>query len=361
METKIMIGVLDMQEEIKFVTELVELEIILSDAYILCIDTETRPSFLDVNTKYAWYPTSIIQIAVRTTAEIECVIIIDLIDFSNDKRSLSQLDKILSNVMGNVDIVKVGLGLENDLRDLCISYPTLSAFRHVPSIIDVNALFRYLQPDMNHDTSLKKLASKYLQHDLAKTMQCSDWAKRPLSSAQMNYALKDALVLLRLYDAMSCKAMKEDNFNLTLLMKRFQNGVENKPLKKKIASVTAERSLRKDSQRAGNIQHQNNKSGININSVDNSNDNSSKLCNNLATDNTSKGDNSMSDMISSSQPASSEALFSIDRKPIERYKHTGTLLPSIYYICHSTEYCKEPVWEVTLEQLTAEAEWGAIR
>jgi hypothetical protein len=359
METKILIGVLDMQEEIKFVTKLVELENMLSDAYILCIDTETRPSFLDLNTKYAWYPTSIIQIAIRTTAEIEFVIIIDLIDFSNDKRSLSQLDKILLKVMTNVDVVKVGLGLENDLRDLCISYPTLSAFKNVPSIIDANALFRYLQPDMKHDTSLKNLSSKYLRHDLSKTMQCSDWAKRPLSSAQMNYALKDALVLLRLYDAMSCMAMKKDNFNLTLLMKRFQSEVKNKPLK--IASVTAERSLTKDSQRTENIHHKSNKSGININGDDNSNDNSRNSSNDLATGDTSKGDNSMSNTISSSQPASSEALVSIDGKPIDLYKHTGTLLPSIYYICHSTEHCKEPVWEVTLEQLTAEAEWAAIR
>jgi hypothetical protein len=360
MEKKILIDVLDMQEEIKFVTKLVELENILSDAYILCIDTETRPSFLDLNTKYAWYPTSIIQIAIRTTAEIECVIIIDLIDFSNDKRSLSQLDKILSNVMRNIDVVKVGLGLEKDLRDLCISYPTLSAFKNVPSIIDTNTLFRYLQPDVKHDTSLKNLASKYLQHDLAKTMQCSDWAKRPLSSAQMNYALKDALVLLRLFDAMSSKAMKNNNkFNLSLLMKRFQIEVKNKPLK--IASVTAERSLTKDSQRTGNIQRQNNKNGITINNGDNSNDDSSKSSNDLATNETSKGDNSMSNMISNSQPASSESLFSTDSYSIDPYKHTGTLLPSIYYICHSTDYCKEPVWEVTLEQLTAEAEWGAIR
>jgi hypothetical protein len=142
-------------------------------------------------------------------------------------------------------------------------------------------------------------------------------------------------------------------------MKTFQNGVKNWPLK--IGSVTAERSLTKDSQRTGNIQHKNNKSGININSGDNSNDNSSKLSTDLATDDTSKDDNSMSNMISSSQPATSEALFSIDRKGIDLYKYTGTLLPSIYYICHSTLYCKEPVWEVTLEQLTAEAEWGAIR
>lgn len=359
METKILIGVLDMQEEINFVTKLVELEKILSDAYILCIDTETRPSFLDKNTKYAWYPTSIIQIAIRTTAEIECVIIIDLIDFSNDKRSLSQLDKLLFNVMGDVDVVKVGLGLGNDLRELCISYPTLSAFKNVPSIIDANALFRYLQPDMKHDTSLKNLASKYLQHDLAKSMQCSDWAKRPLSSAQMNYALKDALVLLRLYDAMSSEAMKKDNFNLTLLMKRFQNGVKNMPSKN--TPATAERNLTKDSQGSRNVRHKNNKSGININSGDNNNDNSSRLSNDLATNDIFKGDYSMSNLISSSQPATSEALFSIDRKPFDLYTHTGTLLPSIYYICHSIEFCKEPVWEVTTEQLAAEAEWRTIR
>ena len=43
----------------------------------------------------------------------------------------------------------------------------------------------------------------YLNFNLVKKQQLSNWAKRPLTEAQMKYAACDALVLLRLYDAMS--------------------------------------------------------------------------------------------------------------------------------------------------------------
>lgn len=186
---------LDLKEEIKFITtqNLVELEALLCDAYIVGIDTETRPSFFNKKTRFAQYPTSIIQIAIRTKAEQEYAIIIDLLSFSNNNVSLALLNKSLLATMSSTDIVKVGQGLENDLREICTSYPALTAFKDVPSIIDTNKLLRYLQPEIKQDVSLKNLTRNFLHCNLVKTQQCSDWGRRPLSSSQLDYAAGDAV------------------------------------------------------------------------------------------------------------------------------------------------------------------------
>eukprot|EP00596_Hydrurales_sp_CCMP1899_P004330 CAMPEP_0119045060 /NCGR_PEP_ID=MMETSP1177-20130426/36708_1 /TAXON_ID=2985 /ORGANISM="Ochromonas sp, Strain CCMP1899" /LENGTH=234 /DNA_ID=CAMNT_0007016175 /DNA_START=185 /DNA_END=886 /DNA_ORIENTATION=- len=130
--------------------------------------------------------------------------------------------------MSSSDIVKVGQGLENDLREICTSYPALTAFKDVPSIIDTNKLLRYLQPEIRQDVSLKNLTRNFLHCDLVKTHQCSDWGRRPLSSSQLDYAAGDAVVLLRLFDAMTSEAIDKGAFELIPLLKRFQHGVSTK-------------------------------------------------------------------------------------------------------------------------------------
>jgi hypothetical protein len=41
--------------------------------------------------------------------------------------------------------------------------------------------------------------------NLVKSHQCSSWGSRPLSDGQIHYAACDALVLIRLYDALCCE------------------------------------------------------------------------------------------------------------------------------------------------------------
>ena len=221
---------LDLQDDIIYVTtkNLIDLERILSDAYILGIDTETRPSFFNKKTRFGRFPTSIIQIAVRTKSEQEFVAIVDLLNFSEHDCALVALDNVLIKCMSSSDVVKMGQGLENDLREICIFYPTLNAFKVVPSIVDTNVLYRFLLPEIKQDTSLKNLTRTYLHCNLIKTQQCSDWGRRPLLQSQIDYAARDALVLLRLFDAMTCEALEKDDFNLSLLLRTFQEGVSNK-------------------------------------------------------------------------------------------------------------------------------------
>lgn len=221
---------LDLRNDIILITvrNLKNLESILADAYIVGIDTETRPSFYNRKTRFGRYPTSIIQIAVRNKSEEEFVAILDLLNMSSDGKAMDNLNRILLNCLSDDNVVKVGQGLMNDLSEICTAYPTLTSFRDVPSIMDTNVLYRHLQPEIKQDISLKNLALNYLHCDLIKTEQCSDWARRPLSSSQIKYAAGDALILLRLFDAMTCEAAEKEGFNLSLLLRKFQYGVSSK-------------------------------------------------------------------------------------------------------------------------------------
>jgi ribonuclease D len=69
----------------------------------------------------------------------------------------------------------------------------------------MHAVVRYLNPSIVRWPSLKHLVEEHLHSTLRKDQQKSNWAWRPLSPKQQHYAACDALVLLRLFDAMRCK------------------------------------------------------------------------------------------------------------------------------------------------------------
>ena len=236
---------LDLKNDIILLTSrnLCKLQNILLDAYIIGIDSETRPSFYDRHNKYARNPTALIQIAVRNKKGNEFVAIVDLLQISCDVKAMDELNSILQETMLSADIVKVGQGLENDFREICASYPCLTSLQDVPSILDTNVLYRQIFPEIRQDISLKSLVLNFLHYDLIKTQQCSDWARRPLSSSQIDYAAGDALILLRLFDAMTYEAADRGDFDLPILLRRFQHGLKIKRSNKAFETVATNPSL----------------------------------------------------------------------------------------------------------------------
>jgi hypothetical protein len=179
----------------------------VADCVVMGIDTETQPAFQKrTASHFLTHPTSIMQIALRSSRGTEDVFIIDLLPCLRDPAYKNSLDTIFLRMLQDATILKVGQGLANDFDELHMSYPSMKAFEEVHGIVETHSLVQVLQPEVVRMLSLKALVQQYLHYNLVKTQQCSNWGKRPLNAKQIQYAACDALVLLRLYDAMTCEA-----------------------------------------------------------------------------------------------------------------------------------------------------------
>jgi hypothetical protein len=175
---------------------------------LMGIDTETAPSFH--RTRGEKSRVSLIQIAIRTSSDKEYVFILDLKRLSTSSDFMDELDEILNIPFSSKSCIKLGQSLDNDIFGLARDYPNMWSFREVPCIVEMNAMASFLTPQLNgRMMSLKTLTQTYLNCNLVKSAQCSNWNNRPLSSLQILYAACDALVLLRLYDVLLCEALEK--------------------------------------------------------------------------------------------------------------------------------------------------------
>ncbi len=184
-----------------------DMRIFFEKSCIIGIDTETKPTFHkrepgDSDQKQ----TSIVQIAARNRQGTEMTFIIDLQVLSKNMILMKELDSILLDVFTRTDCYKIGQGLDRDFRELRTSFTYMECFKLVCSVIETTEFVKCIEPELTHMVSLKYLVQKYLNCNLVKTQQMSNWGRRPLSPEQIHYAACDALVLLRLYDAMLCEA-----------------------------------------------------------------------------------------------------------------------------------------------------------
>ena len=61
---------------------------------------------------------------------------------------------------------------------------------------------------------LKDLVREFLNIDISKQQQSSDWASDVLTEAQLNYAASDVLYLHQLKTILSARLIREDRFDL---------------------------------------------------------------------------------------------------------------------------------------------------
>jgi hypothetical protein len=183
--------------------QLSQLKNTFKTAVLIGIDTETKPTFVPKRFIVGKpNPTALIQIAVRTLSGKELVFVVDMLAIGESEVLTQKLDAALRVVFEDASCFKVGQGLGNDMRELCSSYPHMKCFANVQGIVETYSLLRYLDPEIRNPMSLKNLVKQYLNFNLNKSQQMSDWSRRPLNPSQLHYAACDALVLLRLYDAM---------------------------------------------------------------------------------------------------------------------------------------------------------------
>lgn len=110
--------------------------------------------------------------------------------------------------------VKAGCAGASDLGKIGRDYPLLAACANAAPLHDIQHLHAQRiardSPGMSekrarHGVSLCYLAEKYLGRTLDKTLQVSDFSRRPLSEAQLDYAALDAWVPRQIYVMMEAE------------------------------------------------------------------------------------------------------------------------------------------------------------
>ncbi len=142
---------------------------------VIGFDTESRPAFF----KGQKFPVSIIQLATQ------------------DEAFIFQLKYIhfegrLIELLSNADIIKVGVGVQDDIRrlnDLCkfkaAGFYDLSAEMKKKGLVQSGA---------------RALTARYLGRKLVKSSQKTNWAHSHLTERQLEYAATDAWICLQLMD-----------------------------------------------------------------------------------------------------------------------------------------------------------------
>ena len=114
-----------------------------------------------------------------------------------------KFNSIITALYTNPRVVIIGMGVHQDLKRLAWSYPWLQGLQRIEGVMDVSALAKLAYPDVSKREmeGLSKLSSRILGLTVSKEEQVSDWGSRPLSPNQIRYAAIDALVQVRIVDA----------------------------------------------------------------------------------------------------------------------------------------------------------------
>jgi ribonuclease D len=172
-----LLPLLNYEGELKLIETLPEaLEAVmqLSGEKILGFDTETRPSFQ----KGESYPVALLQLATANSAYL---FRLNKIPFLPEVREL----------LANPSILKVGVGIEDDLKGL----QRIAPFKP-EGFVDIakEAKLRGYS-----GLGLRSLTAIFLGQRLSKAAKITNWEKNNLTEAQLKYAANDALVGLLIY------------------------------------------------------------------------------------------------------------------------------------------------------------------
>jgi len=146
----------------------------LEEETVLGFDTETRPTFR-VGQHYL---PALLQLAGE-----KAVYIFQL--------RQCRLSKALRRVLANPKIVKAGIALDRDVKELNKLAPFEAA-----GFVDVGKIAKQAGCK-NH--GIRGLATQFLGFRVSKNCQVSNWAQKTLTRAQIEYAATDAWVGRELY------------------------------------------------------------------------------------------------------------------------------------------------------------------
>ncbi|CAH2104601.1 unnamed protein product [Euphydryas editha] len=169
----------------------------LINCSVVSIDCEWKPSFGAAQS----------QVALIQIASYNCVYLIDTL-ILNNKQYSSFWYRFNKSLLDNAEIIKLGFGLEQDLKEIKTSITSLSNIKvKGEGLLDLGLLWKSLvniglslpSDSESGGNSLSSLVQACFGLPLEKAEQCSNWELRPLRSTQIHYAALDAFVLLEIY------------------------------------------------------------------------------------------------------------------------------------------------------------------
>uniref|UniRef100_A0A914YCF9 3'-5' exonuclease domain-containing protein n=1 Tax=Panagrolaimus superbus TaxID=310955 RepID=A0A914YCF9_9BILA len=149
------------------------------------------------------------KIAVLQLATSDWCCLID-IQLLSDKLSENQWRNIFEHFF-HPDILRIGFMFQCDYYFLCSRFPNLQKFfeqkerkvlclqKLTDSTINCDGIFK---TKLHICCGLADLAKEILNIDLDKSLQNSDWSKRPLKTFQKLYAISDALIVVLIHEKM---------------------------------------------------------------------------------------------------------------------------------------------------------------
>lgn len=149
----------------------------LKECKVLGFDTETKPAFKKGQTN---------QISLLQISSEEKTFLVRL--------NKTGLTKELVNLLASDKILKVGVGIRDDIRGL----KRLSEFED-GGFIELQTKATDLGVK---DFSLKKLAGILLEFRVSKRQRLSNWETETLSEGQITYAATDSWVALEIYKSL---------------------------------------------------------------------------------------------------------------------------------------------------------------
>lgn len=206
-----------------------DLMTLLSECSLVSIDCEWKPSF---GAKQS-------QVALIQVATYENVYLIDAL-ILNCQAYSSFWYTFYKSFLDNAEIIKLGFGLEQDLKEMKTSVVGLGGIKvKGEGLLDLGTLWKNLinsgltlpVKDELTGNSLSNLVQTCFGLPLEKSEQCSNWELRPLRKTQIEYAALDAYVLIQIYNFLQKRCL-EQGINFEEISNSAMQEPKKKPVKK---------------------------------------------------------------------------------------------------------------------------------
>ncbi|MGL4363199.1 MAG: ribonuclease D [Cellulosilyticaceae bacterium] len=161
------------------------------DNGVVCIDTETKG--LDANID------KLCLIQLYSNEKVYLLKYTLSTEYTNLKRLLldSTVKKIFHHATFDLQFLMINLGIKNVENIVCTK-------------VGAKILL-----DKGQSTSLKDILKNFLEVDIDKMMQISNWEEEILGNEQINYAINDVIYLNDLWEEMKVELIKRDRLIMT--------------------------------------------------------------------------------------------------------------------------------------------------